>query len=75
MFHSFKGSKGMVYLDLRKLNILNPVSCERNTEGRLFTLQKDSPWDSFRNKYYTWHLACDLAHCFRNKSIGKVQST
>ena len=22
-----------------------------------------------------WHLVCDLVHCFRNRSIGKMQST
>lgn len=42
MFCSFKGSKGRVYLDLRKLNLLNPASGERNIEEQLFTLQKDS---------------------------------
>lgn len=65
----------MVYLDLRKLNIFNLTSCERNIEAWLFTLQKDSQWDSFSNKYYMWHLECDFVHCFRNRAIGKMQST
>lgn len=75
MFRSFKGSKGMVYLDLRKLNILNLASRERNIEAQLFTLQKDSQWDSFSNKYYMRHLECDFVHCFRNRSVGKMQPT
>lgn len=73
-FHSFKGSKGIVYLDLRKLNILNPAAHEKNIGGWLFTLQKDSQWDSLSCKYYMWHLACDLGHCFRSRSIGNMQS-
>lgn len=64
----------MVYLDSRKRNILNPASCERYIEGRLFTLPRDSHWGALSNKYCMRHLACDLVQFFRNRSIGKMQS-
>lgn len=67
MFRSFKGSKGMVYLNSRKRNILNPASCERYIEGRLFTLPRDSHWGALSNKYCMRHLACDLVQIFRTK--------
>lgn len=45
MFHSSERLQWDDILDLRKFNILNPVSQERNIEGWLFTLQKVSQWN------------------------------